>query len=198
MAFEAAHDTASVPAARLKIVGAELAYALGDAEGGRTRLDQAQQQIDADNVAGNQVLPQFALVVARTRPSSERANATLERLRVAGLLPSSPDELKVDIEDKARLAFAVGRLYLVVGQKDIARSWLTRAVALRESIDAASSPWLAESEVALAEAFLAAGQNSDARAMLARAAAIHAAIPGLGDAYRRPLQDAYALLRSQR
>jgi serine/threonine protein kinase len=196
--FDTAHDKSSVPAARLKIVGAELAYAQGDAGAGRTRLDQVQQQIDADPAVGNQVLSQFALVVARTRPDSERANATLERLRVAGLLPSSPDELAVDIEDRARLAFAVGRLYLAVGQKNLAHSWLTYAVSLREKIDAAASPWLAEAQIALAEALVAEGRVGDARVILACAAAIHAAVPGLGDRYRQPLQEAYALLDARR
>jgi len=122
----------------------------------------------------------------------------LERLRKAELLPASPDDLKIDIEDRARLAFAVGRLYLAVDQDEAARSWLTRAVALRESIDAASSPWLAEAQVALAEALIAGGRSTDARAMLARAAAIQAAIPGLDGAYRRPLQDAYRRVSSPR
>jgi tetratricopeptide (TPR) repeat protein len=151
-AFDAARDNASVPAARIKIVQAELAYALGNADAGQAWLNRAQQQLDTPSTGGNQVLPQLARVVARTRPSSERAQAMLERLRAAGLLPSSPDELQVDIEDRARLAFGVGRLYLATGQKDIARSWLTRAVTLREGIDVASSPWLAEARIALAEA----------------------------------------------
>jgi len=196
--FDAAHDTSSVPAARLKIVGAELAYAQGDADTGRALLDQALQQIDVDAATGSQVLPQLALVVARTRPDSERANATLGRLRVAGLLPSSPDELDVDIEDRARLAFAVGRLHLAVGRKDTAHSWLTYAVGLRERIDAASSPWLAEAQIALAEALVAEGHVGDARAILARAAAIHAAVPGLGPPYRQSLHEAYALLGARR
>jgi len=197
-AFEAAADAASVPAARMKIVRAELAYALGDAQKGRAWLDRALQQTDASSATGNQVLPQLARVVARVRPNADWANAMLERLRKAELLPASPDDLKIDIEDRARLAFAVGRLYLAVDQDEAARSWLTRAVALRESIDAASSPWLAEAQVALAEALIAGGRSTDARAMLARAAAIQAAIPGLDGAYRRPLQDAYRRVSSPR
>lgn len=196
--FDAANDSTSPPASRMKIVRAELAYALGDAQGGQAWLDRVQQQLETPNAAGKLVLPQLARAVARTRPSSEQAQAMLERLRAADLLPSSPDALKVDVEDRARLAFAVGRLYLAIGQNDLARSWLTRAVAMRESIDAASSPWLAEAQVALAEALLATGQSGDAKTMLTRAAAIHAATPALGDAYRRPLRDAFALLGSQR
>jgi eukaryotic-like serine/threonine-protein kinase len=197
-AFDAANDSTSPPAARMKIARAELAYAMDDAQGGRAWLDRAQQQLATPSAAGNLVLPQLARAVARTQPSRERAQAMLDQLRTADLLPASPEELKVDIEDRARLAFAVGRLYLTVGQNDLARSWLTRAVALRVTIDVASSPWLAEAQVALAEVLLAAGQDSDARALLARAATIHAAIPGLGDAYRRPMHDAYALLRPAR
>ncbi len=197
-AFDAAGDSTSVPAARMKIVRAELAYALGDVQDGQAWLDRVQQQADASSATGSQVLPQFARVVARMRPDPERAQAMLEQLRGADLLPSSPDDLKVDIEDHARLAFAIGRLYLAVGRGDVARSWLTHAVALRERIDAASSPWLAESQVALAEALFAGGQGSDAIAMLDRAAAVQAAIPGLGDAYRRPLQEAYARVSSPR
>jgi hypothetical protein len=76
----------------------------------------------------------------------------LTSLREHKLLPPSPAELEIDIEDKARLQYAVGRLYLAVNRVDDARTWLTSAVGLRERLDAAPSPWLAEARIALAEA----------------------------------------------
>jgi hypothetical protein len=51
---------------------------------------------------------------------------------------------------------------------------------LRETLDAANSPWLAEAQIALVEALVGSGQSSEARALLVRATTIHGAIPGLG------------------
>jgi hypothetical protein len=54
------------------------------------------------------------------------------------------------------LECAAGRLYLVVHRNEEARKWLASAVALRETLDVPSSPWLAEARTALA---LAARQH---------------------------------------
>ena len=98
----------------------------------------------------------------------------------------------------ARLEFALGRLYLALGRVDDARSWLTSAAELRERLDSAQSPWLAEAQIALAEALHVAGRDDEARALLDRAAAIHAAIPDLSVTLRQPMRDAHALLASRR
>jgi serine/threonine-protein kinase len=183
--FVAARDTTSVHAARVAIAHAELAYAKGDESTGRTRLDQAMRQIDALKEQGNAALPQFATVAAHFQRAPEQSRAVLNRLRGSGLLPASPDDLRIDIADRATLESAVGRLYLTVAEIDRAREWLTRAVELRTTLDVADSPWLAEAQVALAEALVASGRNADAEALLARAEAIHAATLGPAATSRR-------------
>ena len=59
---------------------------------------------------------------------------------------------RLDLEDQARLAYGIGALELAVGDRDAARTWLTRAVALREGSDAPGSPWLVEARTTLARA----------------------------------------------
>ena len=76
----------------------------------------------------------------------------LDRLSAAGLLPSSPDDLRIDIADKAMLESAVGRLYLAEHEAERARDWLAHAVELRTRIDIPDSPWLADANAALARA----------------------------------------------
>jgi serine/threonine-protein kinase len=183
--FVAAHDAASIYAARATLAHAELAYAIGDAATGQSRLDQALRQIDILKEEGNAALPRLAAVAARFHPGRERAQALLDRLGVSGLVPSSPDDLQMDITDKTSLEGAVGRLYLAVGEVARARVWLTSAVRLRETLDAPNSLWLADADIALAEALLASGQNADAEALLARAEAIHAATLGPAATSRR-------------
>jgi serine/threonine-protein kinase len=160
--FAAAHDTTSLYAPRLTLAHAALAYAKGDSAGGRASLEQAAQQIDALRGTSRAVLPRFASVAARSRPSREQAHDVLERLAAAELLPSSPAALTIDLADKAALEVAVGRLYLADAQIDEARTWLEPAVELRSRLDVPDSPWLAEANTALS-AVLAVRETSQSR-----------------------------------
>ena len=154
--FAAASDHASVYAARASIAHAELAFAEGDAALGQTDLDHAALQIEALGHAGLQALPWFADAAARSPSAATTARATLDRLSTAGLLPSSPEELRIDIADKAMLESAVGRLYLAEHETGSARDWLMHAVELAQRIEVQDSPWLAEANEALARALGAA------------------------------------------
>jgi eukaryotic-like serine/threonine-protein kinase len=151
-AFAAANDLTSVRGTWLTMARGELAYAQRDGPTGDARFVQVLREIDTRKEGGNALFPRFAAAVARTRPAPDRAEAMLTSLREHKLLPPSPAELEIDIEDKARLQYAVGRLYLAVNRVDDARMWSTSAVELRERLDAAPSPWLAEARIALAEA----------------------------------------------
>ena len=83
------------------------------------------------------------------------ASAVLDRLRAAGLLPASPDELRIDIADKAVLEAAAGRLYLAEREPERAREWLAHAADLRKRIDVPESPWLAATMADLSTAMAA-------------------------------------------
>jgi hypothetical protein len=175
--FAAANDQASVYAARNSVAHAELAFAKGATAVGQADLDRAAQQIDALAHAGLPALPWFAAAAARSPAGATIARATLDRLTAAGLLPSSPDELRIDMADKAMLESAVGRLYLAEHETGLARDWLVHAVELGKRIEVPDSPWLAEANTSLARAAGAAG-NLDQRAVAAPSTA--------GDVVRGP------------
>jgi tetratricopeptide (TPR) repeat protein len=157
-AFKAADDMATQRGAWLRTVRGELAFAQGDQARGDAWFEQVLQETAARKDPPGSFVPRFAAAVARTRPQRERADAVLALLRKQELLPSRPNELNLDIEDKARLEFALGRLYLALDRPDEARLWLAAAVQLRETLDAAQSPWLAEAQIALAEALHTSGR----------------------------------------
>jgi hypothetical protein len=98
------------------------------------------------------VLPRFASIAARSRPDRPHAHDVLDRLAAAGLLPTTPSSLEIDLADKAVLEVAVGRLYLFDARSDKAQAWLEPAVELRTKVDVSDSPWLAEANAALSEA----------------------------------------------
>jgi hypothetical protein len=55
--------------------------------------------------------------------------------------------------------------------------------------DHPSSPWIAESQIALAECLIALGDEANARTLVKRATAIHASHTELGSHYKQPLLD---------
>ena len=151
-AFKASDDMATLRGAWLRTARGELAYARDDKATSDASFEQVLRETAARKESAASFLPRFAAAVARAHPQPERAEAVLALLRKQELLPSRPSELNLDYEDKARLEFAVGRLYLALGRNDDARTWLESAVAARESSDIATSPWLAEARAALTEA----------------------------------------------
>jgi len=196
-ALEAAHDGASLRGTYLRIVRAELAEARGDARSGAERLDRLIDEVGAMGKSAARVLPELAVAVARAHPTPARAKAMLDRLRDAGMVSGRTAAVGLDIEDQARLEFAVGRLQLAGGNANDAIAWLRHAVASRERLDAPQSPWLAEAQIALAEASIAVGDAASAQPLLASAERIHAANPSLGALFSRPLAEASALLAAR-
>ncbi|HEX6795844.1 MAG TPA: tetratricopeptide repeat protein [Casimicrobiaceae bacterium] len=193
-AFASTNDADSPRGAWLMMAKAELAYAQGDAKRGDERFKEALERLEALDAQADSMLPRFAAAVARTHPTRERANAMLADLQRRKLAPPSAEELAIDIEDKARLEFALGRLYLALDRPGDALAWLASAKQLRERVDAPESAWLAETEVALAEALHRADRDPEARVMLDQADAISAATPALTPALGEPLRTAHAML----
>ena len=76
----------------------------------------------------------------------------LQKLAEFRLLPTSPDELDIDIVDKAQLADSIGRLFEVAGKRPEALAWLSKAVALREQLEVPESPRLRDARLALTRA----------------------------------------------
>jgi hypothetical protein len=69
---------------------------------------------------------------------------------------------------------------------------LQHALTTRERMLVASSPKIAEAQIALAECFLAMGQVSQSRSLAVAASEIHATHKALGEQYRRPLRQLQA------
>ena len=151
-AFKVANDIATQRGTWLRTARGELACAQGDKANGDAWFERVLHDVLKSKEPPGSFVPRFAAAVARAHPERERAQSVLTLLRKDALLPAQPGDPDVDFEDKARLDFAIGRLYLAVGRNDDAQDWLERAVALREPSDVPTSPWLAEATVALAEA----------------------------------------------
>jgi hypothetical protein len=193
-AFRSANDAESPRGAWLMMAKAELAYAQGDAKGGDEQFTKVLGRLEALGAQADSMLPRFAAAVARTHPTRERASAVLADLQRRKLAPLNADELAIDIEDKARLEFALGRLYLALDRPDEATMWLKNAKRLRERVDAPESAWLAEADVALAEALHRVDHDAEARVLLEQADAITAAAPAITPALGVSLRDARAML----
>ena len=193
-AFDASPNVPDSELSRLEIARFALAHLGGDEALARSELDHARKHLDAAKDSEKPLLMLLAAAVARAQPPGAEAQAMLDRLREPGLLPGMPADLQLDLEDRMRLRFAIGRLSLAAGRYDDARSWLTQAVEQRTAMDAPDSPWLAEAQVALAEALIASGRSDEAVALLARASAIEDSRTEPSETFRRPLRNAYALL----
>ena len=150
-AFESANDMRNAYVLRLEAARGAIASARGDARAARSRFDAALAIADASKVSSTG-LPQLAATIARTRPDASLAQAMLDRLSAFELLPATADGLRIDVAERAKIAFAIGRLDLATDRVDEARAWLARAVELHETLDAPASPWLAEARGALADA----------------------------------------------
>jgi serine/threonine-protein kinase len=165
---------AGPPRAKLMALQADLLRARGDLAGARTLL-QAALQSPPPSPPGELSGPLHLLAaLARSAPPPAQASAALQRFAELG------DEkafARRDVENQARLDHTLGRLLLQAGEPGAARDRLARALALREKIDQAHSPWLAETQLALAECLWQLKQPQAARMLVDQAQAILAAHP---------------------
>lgn len=149
--FEAAHDLASVRGAWLRLVRGELAVAAGDSDAA-SAFDQVLDSFTRSDQGASALARRAANATARYSPTPERAGTMLQKLAEFRLLPTSPDELDIDIVDKAQLADSIGRLFEVAGKRPEALAWLSKAVALREQLEVPESPRLRDARLALTRA----------------------------------------------
>jgi len=92
-----------------------------------------------------------------------------------------------DLNDETEFQLALGRALVAADRAPEALPHLERALALRQT-QFATSPRLAEAQIALAECKLVLGDGDASRALFAKAQAIHAANRELGRQYRQPLE----------
>ena len=137
-----------------------------------------------------------ATILARARAaleSGEADRALTLSTEVRERIEASPQRPNLKLAE-AKAALIQGVANLKMHRPELAKPSLARAVELITEINDASSPWLAEAQIALGEAHLELGDRPTAIALLAKAIAITAAHPKLGEQYLRPLRELKARL----
>ncbi|HUQ11999.1 MAG TPA: tetratricopeptide repeat protein, partial [Steroidobacteraceae bacterium] len=99
-----------------------------------------------------------------------------------------------DLNEELDLRLSLGRALSMTDHAKEALPHLERALALRQP-QFASSPLLAEAQLALADCKLRLGDAAAARTLLTRAKTIHAANRQLAERFRQPLRDLEQRLR---
>jgi eukaryotic-like serine/threonine-protein kinase len=140
-----------------------------------------------DRIRANILLAAADLKLGRASQVFDIANIALEELS-RPLVKGYYQTLEADAQ------LQIGRAHLQSSSAAKARVALERAVALREANDHVNSPWIAESEIALAECLAALGEGVKARATLMRATNRLAAHDQIGEHFTRPLSEARARL----
>ena len=165
----------------------ELAAASGDADNAQRQFNQALATFTAaPDLQSN--LPDLLIAAIRLQPDSTQARVFLAKIesRLPQASESNPTEQAA--ESTAQRYLALGELYRLVGKPREAHKYLEQALQLRQRIDFADSPWLAEVQVSLANCELDMGQNTAAARLFEQAKAIYATHSELGAYLRRPLR----------
>jgi serine/threonine-protein kinase len=180
---------------RYHLERARLLVARGRAEAALQALGQmaapGPQAADRIDHARAQLLRGQAWLQQRQWGDAEGAAASaLQALDGTGLRPRLPV-----LEADAHLL--LGRALHGAGRTAQARGALEAALALRQAHGRAGSIWLAEVQIALAEAWLDLNAPRRAAALLAQARAAHAAEPELGAHFSAPLMRVQARVQAR-
>lgn len=191
----AGSDVDPALANRLHLERARLHFTAGDdaaAEAAIAQMAPSRYQpmppLRLEDTQARLLRSQIALKQGRGDDARSLAEAALEHLRGSPLR-----ERHARLEAEALLRHGQARLQL--GQPATARAELERALALRRGNESDTSPWLAETQLALAECLLAFGERKAARELLEQARAIHARHAELAAPLRQPLNSLAQRLR---
>ena len=179
--------------------GVEARVALLLAQGTPAEAERALGDLylpPGDDAPGCMVAMQAALLraeVALTRQQSSAAAQLAGKVRERVAASPQRSYLKVF---EARAELIEGKATALGGDFRRAEKLLRNAVELHAQVyDSASSPLLADAQVALADCLLQLNLPDEARALEARARAIDTANAQLGPSHHRPLLDLQARLR---
>jgi eukaryotic-like serine/threonine-protein kinase len=139
----------------------------------------APSSLRVDELQAKLLLSQLRLLQQRPEEALRAAQDALETLRASPLRARFP---RLEAEALLRLGQARHS-----GQLALARADFEQALALRQTSEAATSPWLAEAQIALADCLLDLGERKPAQALFEQARAVHAAHAELGEHFRQPL-----------
>ena len=187
-------DPGAGPArARVIALRADILRADGDLAGARALL-QAALQSPPPSLPGDLSGPLHLMAaLARSAPPPAQARDALQRFASLG------DEAAFasrDAEIRIRLDHTLGHLLLQAGSPGPARERLAQALAVRERIDHPTSPWLAESQLALADCLLQLNQPQAARVLVDQAQRILVTHPRATSLHRQLQSQRRALQRS--
>jgi serine/threonine-protein kinase len=183
---------------RFAYARARLMLITGQAQEAVALLQSLQAPLDAAALPSpfervrNRVLWSAALLSAGDTPGAlAQAQQALKAVQTSPLRPYF-SALEADA------GLRLGQAELRAGRFAEAQVALTQAVALRSDLDHSESPWLAEAELALAEALAAGGARQRAAALVKQAEQRLAAHPALGAHYKRMLDQARTRLSNGR
>ncbi|MEO6280424.1 protein kinase domain-containing protein [Roseateles sp.] len=174
---------------RFHLDEARLDLALGDASAAIARLNKVAAPYKADGlplraeeIERDVLLAQAHLRLGAVERALGLAKGAAERVAVSSVRSRFPA-----LDAEVQLQF--GNALLRAGQPNAARGPIERALAWRTANDDASSPWVADAEVAWGQCLLALGDPVRSRAAAARASTIYAAHMLVGEHFTRPLQE---------
>ena len=164
-----------------------LLLARGQAQAAQQRLREiaepptaSQLPLDVDAVQLSLAQAQAALQLGRIKDAQAHAQQALDRLARSPLRAQF-----AALEADALLM--QGQALRGAGDARAAREPLTRAVALREPLADANSPWLAEARIALAQCLLDLREREAAGRLLQQARTAQRAHPELAPHFKAPL-----------
>jgi serine/threonine-protein kinase len=169
-----------------------LAIAQGNLETARSSLDDVfvdpteVHGISSTSIERELLGAEVDLAAGQAQSASKRARHVRETIAKSGLEP--------------HLGFLAARADFIDGsatlheRPEAALPLLQRSLALREKMLDASSPKIAETQIALAQCELALGHTEQARTLTDAAASIQSMHKELGEQYRRPLRELQARL----
>jgi tetratricopeptide (TPR) repeat protein len=179
--------------------GVEARVALLLAQGAPAEAERALGDLylpPGDDEPGSLAAMHAALLRAEVALAGHQSTAAAQLAgKVRERVAASPQRSYLKMFE-ARAELIEGKATALGGELKGAEKLLRNAVELHAQIyDSASSPWLADAQVALAACLLELNRPDEARALEARARAIDAANVQLGPSHHQPLLDLQARLR---
>ena len=181
-----AHPVISI---RFQLARARLLIASGRAEQAidllRTLVSQPVPEgavLPVDRLRAQNMLASALVAAGQIDVAAETAQSVLDQLE-----RSAVRDYYQSIEADAGLQ--LGRAQIRAGNPRAARANLERSLNLRTANHHPSSPWIAESQIALAECVAALGEHAQAKSLIKRAAAILSSHVELGEHFKQPLTD---------
>jgi serine/threonine-protein kinase len=182
---------------RLLLARSRLLLARGDPANAIATLDaltqpthSAELLLRVQQVAARTVLSQAQLQQSRITEAIASARDAYDQVTESSLRKFYP---RLEADASLRL----GEALRAAGESERARPYLEHALALRAQTDDPSSPWIAETQIAVAACLADLGRRREAAALVARARTILARHPEIGAHFAAPLKSQASRIASR-